>query len=293
MGLKEITPIFLRAISRMKRDKKHFRRLPELNIEAIGKTSEGVHWVKLKNGLKFHGYPSDKVQQFIFNNYLKPKQKKGLEAPYLNIALDIIKRYLEYQDPKRDMDFRFRRFQHIKPGDSMVEAGAFTGFYVMNVAEKVGPTGQVLAIEAVPENFEILKLNVEANNLHWVKLINKAVFNEATTLSFYRTQKQIGSTFKDIVQTEDHLKVPANTLPKLMEEAGMDSAKFIRLQLNGTEFTALQAMDELLEQSPYMLIAAPYSLNGQKLSDVILNYLREKNQECWWEPGNVFVVPKS
>lgn len=51
----------------------------------------------------------------------------------------------------------------VKEGDYVVDAGANIGWYTVVMARLVGPTGRVFAFEPEPENFKLLKKNVEWN----------------------------------------------------------------------------------------------------------------------------------
>src|SRR5690242_14476632 len=51
----------------------------------------------------------------------------------------------------------------VKEGDVVVELGGHIGTSTLNYSHLVGPTGAVYSIEALPENFAILKRNLESN----------------------------------------------------------------------------------------------------------------------------------
>lgn len=53
---------------------------------------------------------------------------------------------------------------HVREGDVCVDAGANCGYFSLLLAQQVGASGKVIAIEAVPENVRRLRANVLLNN---------------------------------------------------------------------------------------------------------------------------------
>jgi FkbM family methyltransferase len=53
--------------------------------------------------------------------------------------------------------------RHVQEGDVCVDAGANIGYFSVLLAQRVGPTGKVIAIEAAPETARRLRANVELN----------------------------------------------------------------------------------------------------------------------------------
>ena len=53
----------------------------------------------------------------------------------------------------------------VKAGDVVADIGAGSGFFAWRLAEKVGPMGEVLAVDIQPEMLEILGKNMKARGL--------------------------------------------------------------------------------------------------------------------------------
>ena len=53
----------------------------------------------------------------------------------------------------------------VRPGDVVVDVGAFIGLYTVALARRTGMTGRVFALEPDERNFEILRENVGLNHL--------------------------------------------------------------------------------------------------------------------------------
>ncbi len=59
----------------------------------------------------------------------------------------------------------------IKPGDHVVDMGAGSGYYTMKLAEIVGPTGKVYAVDIQPEMLAIIRGRVKNKGLKNVQLV--------------------------------------------------------------------------------------------------------------------------
>ena len=68
-------------------------------------------------------------------------------------------------------EYDFLRF---KKEDTVLDAGAFVGDFTVKIARKVK---EVVAVEPLPWAFEIMKRNVEVNELKNVTLVNKALYD--------------------------------------------------------------------------------------------------------------------
>lgn len=281
--LKKITPNYLKAWKRNKEE--YYQRIPELKIKKSG-VEDGLPYVELLDGKKFFSHFPDDVQRVLYRKFISSEIKKVLVEDAINVAQDIIKRY--WGPKNQQKSHQEGKYFEINPGEIIVEAGAFIGFYVVRAAELTGEKGKVIAIEAVPENFEIMKRNVEANHLSNVILVNKAVWNASTKIKFYREGKQIGSITQEVVATDQYIEVQAETIDTILSENGIAKIDFIRIQLNGVELEALEGMNHTLSYHPKVLVAGIYTKNGVSVQTLLQDYLQKKGYptEVWG--GSVF-----
>ena len=82
----------------------------------------------------------------------------------------------------------------IRPGDSVAEIGAGSGYWLAWLSEAVGPDGRVYAVEVDPELVRALEERVAASSGHWsdpeaiVSEMNAAVYASSGSFDFVPAQ---------------------------------------------------------------------------------------------------------
>ncbi|MCU1243185.1 MAG: methyltransferase FkbM family [Candidatus Acidoferrum typicum] len=76
--------------------------------------------------------------------------------------------------------------RHLRPGMTFYDLGANVGFFSLLAARMVGERGCVVAFEADPEIAARLRENVDRNGFRYAKIVEKAVWSEASTVFFER-----------------------------------------------------------------------------------------------------------
>jgi len=127
----------------------------------------------------------------------------------------------------------------IKKGDCVIDIGANIGFYTLFFTNLVGKTGKVIAFEPEPENFSILKKNIETNSLENVTLFQKAVGSRNELIKMKLTSSggfhhinDTGDLEVDCIRLDDYVK----------------NANFVKMDAEGYEIEILKGMPNLLQQ---------------------------------------------
>lgn len=143
----------------------------------------------------------------------------------------------------------------LQPGQTVVDVGANIGYYTLLFSRLVGEQGRVISFEPDPNNFALLCRNLADNRCTNVAPHRCAVGAEQTTLKLYRCPGNHGMhrAYESICCGDEFVSVESVVLDQhLADEPRID---FLKMDIEGFEYFALQGMSRLLEQhSPTILI---------------------------------------
>ncbi len=149
----------------------------------------------------------------------------------------------------------------LAPGMTVVDVGAHIGYFTRLFSELSGGKGKVLALEADPFIFELLKKNVSRRSN--VTARQMAVSDQSGTIDFFHSDEKsgCGSTVEKLPATfkKTKLTVPARTLDALVLEAGLSRVDFIKMDIEGGEPKALSGMRKTLEQNPAIILVTEFA----------------------------------
>jgi FkbM family methyltransferase len=176
----------------------------------------------------------------------------GFKEEVNGIALDIeddpaggvakiIMREIEQNYDLDEIDFQ--------PGDKVIDIGAHVGIVSIYLAKK-HPEITIYAYEPVPENFERLKRNIEANQVRNITALNYAITADGrdVLLSGDIAGNSGGSSM--FATPNGHTRtVKSGTLPTIISTInGGGRIKLLKIDCEGCEFEILQSAGELLRQ---------------------------------------------
>lgn len=138
--------------------------------------------------------------------------------------------------------------REVSAGDTFVDIGAHIGYYTLLASSLVGNAGVVFAFEPDPENFSVLKKNVEAAACRNVFLVNEAVSIKTGVADLYLNPKNSG---------DNRLFYPGTPWPKVrikttrldeFFESYSGRIAFIKCDAQGHELSILYGMNNLLRR---------------------------------------------
>lgn len=143
--------------------------------------------------------------------------------------------------------------QHIKEGMTVVDAGAYIGYYSLLASKLVGKRGKVYAFEPSLECSELLHRNIQLNGCKNIRVFEKAIADKMGYTTFYPNPNNLsGSTmFEHYSTTKSYrdlrVEVPIITLD---EAIGDERVDFIKMDIEGGETKALSGMPKIIKNSP-------------------------------------------
>ncbi|SNT36088.1 methyltransferase, FkbM family [Ekhidna lutea] len=241
-------------------------KIKQLKILEAGVDKEGDPFIKLENGRIFFGPESTSKERKFYKLFLSSGTRKKLPFQCFQIALDIVIRYMEgnlkWGGPAKEA------FYNVKEGDVIAEMGAFRGYYTLYLADKVGTSGKIVAIEPIPSNLKYLEKNIAANKLENVIVVPKGVWNENDHKTFQRKSTDFQSGSIDIsYNNSEALSIEVNTLDQILQDTNVDQVDFMLIQLNGAEYEALEGLSKF--EPKHLAIAARYDKEERNIAQEI------------------------
>jgi FkbM family methyltransferase len=260
----------LKKIFYLKEQLKIIKRINStlINIVESSIVNENISIIQLSNGRLFTGEQAKKHHRRL-HFLLKKQLRKKIPATLMKVLFDIDFRYMNRED--HFLDLEEGKYLKLREGDIVFEVGAYIGYHSMRLSELVGNTGKIVAIEAIPSNYDIMKKNIELNNLNNIIPINIAIWKNKGNISMNVDEDQKNSIAKNIINTKNVVGMPCNTIDNIFHELNLTKVDFIRIQTNGAEIEALEGMNKVFEHKPKLLVAVPY-----KNKDFIQKYLKSK-----------------
>lgn len=151
------------------------------------------------------------------------------------------------------------------PGDIAVDLGAYCGEITLELAQAVGPTGHVYALEPDPTNCALLQRNIDAHQLENVTVIPSAAWKETTELTFNSYGHYGSSLAGNGADSKNPIRVPAISPADLFSRIGR-VPDFIKMDIEGAEIDIMPLLAPLMAAAPHpvRLAIASYHLRDNR-----------------------------
>lgn len=157
-------------------------------------------------------------------------------------------------DFQADVIEMIKRFATV--GGVVIDAGANIGAMTVAASKCVGATGQVLAIEMMPDTAEILRNTINLNNLANVQVYQYALSNKSGDR--VTAQVKPGLHGQASIARDDNrtglIDVSVETMTLDEITAGYDKIDFIKMDIEGAEPMALRGAADTLRKTSAMIV---------------------------------------
>jgi FkbM family methyltransferase len=168
--------------------------------------------------------------------------------------------------------------KNVKNNFVCVDVGAHIGKYTVLLSKLAGRGGQVIAIEAHPKNFEVLRKNIQLNNLKNVFAVNVAASNKKAKIKLYETPSSLGPS--GVTKRKKFIVVFTDTLDSILKRIGVKHVDFIKVDVEGMEaFVFKGARKTLSRNKNLQIIFEAWDDNYLKNCQKILNKFGYKISE--------------
>ncbi len=235
--------------------------------------NNGLLLVEMDDGTRFYGRPDYDVNP----NFVRPDVLQRLEK---------IKNFENYGGFLRTLcdqyvDIMYERHYSIRPGDTVVDAGANIGTFTVRASRIVGDTGMVIAIEPEMSNISLLEANLEANGLRNVIVVPKGLWSSPARMQLNISPWTVGHSLlqdnyygtKDADATQG---IDVDTLDNILGALEVDRVDFIKMDVEGAEVEALKGMRGVMGHAGIRLaIGAEHIIDGERGYDLVAPQLKE------------------
>lgn len=143
---------------------------------------------------------------------------------------------------------------HLRKGEVAVDVGANVGYYTGAMAEVVGPTGRVVAIEPAPATFALLRRTIDANCWPQVVPIQAAAGASSGQLSLQLDPLNWGNHSFAGKRGGSEVLVPVDTLNALLSEPLPSPVRLVKMDVQGWEGHVLAGAAEVLADKPIVVL---------------------------------------
>lgn len=166
-------------------------------------------------------------------------KQKGFYLRFYPTSISRVLWVEQFMRSDSDEEGFFERY--IKPGDTVIDAGANIGSVAMLFSVLVGKDGKVYAIEAHPQTFKYLTGNIELNAAENIKLFNVALGNKNGDIQF----SNLKSDNRNMVTFGDTgITIPLKRLDEL--EINTENIALLKIDVEGYEKFVIEGATAIL-----------------------------------------------
>ena len=181
--------------------------------------------------------------------------------------------------------------RYLQPGMTVLDIGAHHGFYSLIASRAVHPGGAVHSFEPSPRERARLQRNLRLNRCGNLTIHSNALGAHTGRAKLFLVEgNQDGCNSlrrPDGVPATVSVEVEIEPLDEFLKERGVQNVDFLKMDVEGAEFSVLQGASGLLNSSQRPVILAEVSDLRTKAwgyaAREILAYLEEKEFR-WFEP---------
>lgn len=154
----------------------------------------------------------------------------------------------------------------LREGDWALDIGANVGHYTMRMAELVGASGRVVALEPVPDTFSLLAANARLFAHANVSLLNVAASDRMAIahMEIPRFSNRLANYYQARLSSGGG-NLAVLTLP--VDELSLPPVRLVKIDVEGHELPALRGMKGLLQRDHPVLIVETSSQESTTFLD--------------------------
>lgn len=253
-------------------------------VRSLGLDTDGSLFVEIENGIRLYDRCLDAPLGRSVTLHPRDLMEPGNRRLYY--------RYLTTLNEIEGILFRpsYDAGWQLREGDAVVDAGARIGTFTAKISAAVGEKGRVIAVEPESRNYACLLKNIEVNRWNNVIPVCKMLWSRTERLLLHLSGNAAAhSAFRDpfYSPTGESVLVEADTLDNILEDLGVETVRFIKMDIEGSEIEALRGMDRAMRSVHQMSIAAYHPVEGKLAYTAVVPYLESLGFQSAYADGLV------
>ena len=133
--------------------------------------------------------------------------------------------------------------RRLGPGDTFIDVGANSGWFTAMGAHLVGPTGEVVGIEASPAIAQRLQANLDRNNFANTRVLVAAVMAGPGVVDIVPgPDENTGLTHISKSHSPAAVQVRGDALPVLLTDDEIATARVVKIDVEGAEYDVVAGL---------------------------------------------------
>ncbi len=146
--------------------------------------------------------------------------------------------------------------KEVKKGMIVLDIGANIGYYTLIAANLVGENGKIFAFEPEPNNFALLKKNVEINGYKNVILIQKAVSDICGMTKLFLSSEDESAHGMFKVNNRKSITIETITLDEFFNKG--QKIDVVKMDIEGAEMLALLGSERMIRENDKLAIFSEF-----------------------------------
>jgi FkbM family methyltransferase len=150
----------------------------------------------------------------------------------------------------------------LQPGSTFLDIGANIGYFTIYAANRVGPSGTLIAVEPIPRTRERLRENLALNHLNSVIVDERALSDVEGAITLHVPAE---SAKRDYLVTcvpvpgWSPVSIPCTTLDSAFEAWGVDRVDLMKIDVEGAEPRVFRGGENVLRSGVIRAIICEFS----------------------------------
>lgn len=210
---------------------------------------EGLKGLTLSALRRLLWYPREVSRNYLWKR-LRSQTELTVQIGSIKLSLDPfdsgISRELAIEGTHEPV-FTQLLLQIVQEGMTVVDIGANIGYYALQVAERVGSKGHVIAFEPAPRAYALLRQNIEQNHLNNIHALPYAIGDFRGEMDFFLYEQSNWNSFVKHGTPIGKLSVAVYPLDEILPHLS-GRVDLIRMDIEGYEVQAVRGMENTLRR---------------------------------------------